>query len=377
MMKLQKDAWRSQVGFSPEIGRTNQRLFDNTLSREAREEALREWIQHHQPCLFGRIAAKNDLLSYCILTKSDLAGSDESIRDIIQAARTEWTRAGYQGKKNGFIILAVCEELASATPNAELLRLAQQLCQLYLIDVEEEVVPDKVYMDEIFLEKPGPDTATWKWHAGVNFFGAQGDKRWWQDHRIPGGIGFSVNSVGHMVKSGILARAMIQMEKELDTETGNWPYGKVDSLGKALGLAMLTIDHASEAISGKATNLMGIPRGEDGELVTKPPAILPQNIADKNFETYQGYYHTDHTIPSIYFRPDVVRPEQIPQQYLDFTYLFRTGSASFITMGGGRRIRNDEAQPGVTEAEAKLARMTEVQVPIENYPRLVKAISDH
>jgi hypothetical protein len=76
--------------------------------------------------------------------------------------------------------------------------LALRLCSLYLL---EEVAPDRIFLDEIWLEKPGRDATTWRWHAGVNSFRAQGDGRWWQDHLMPGGIAFSVNSVGHMVKS--------------------------------------------------------------------------------------------------------------------------------------------------------------------------------
>jgi helicase len=35
----------------------------------------------------------------------------------------------------------------------------------------------------------------------------------WQDHRIPGGMAFSVHSIGHLVKSGIIANAMRELGK--------------------------------------------------------------------------------------------------------------------------------------------------------------------
>lgn len=63
--------------------------------------------------------------------------------------------------------------------------LAQQLCSLYLLN---EVDVDRIYHEEIFLEQPGADCRMWQWMAGVNYFCTNGDGRWWQDHRIPGGL---------------------------------------------------------------------------------------------------------------------------------------------------------------------------------------------
>ena len=35
----------------------------------------------------------------------------------------------------------------------------------------------------LWSEQPGQQKVTWEWVAGVNYFSAQGDGRWWQDHR--------------------------------------------------------------------------------------------------------------------------------------------------------------------------------------------------
>src|SRR6266498_3609476 len=96
---------------------------------------------------------------------------------------------------------------------------ALRLCSLYLL---QDIVPDQIFHDELWLEKPGRDGTTWQWLAGVNYFCAQGDKRWWEDHRIPGGMAFSVNSVGHMVKSGILAKGMLALEAALAAPPEGW-----------------------------------------------------------------------------------------------------------------------------------------------------------
>jgi hypothetical protein len=46
-----------------------------------------QWLTRHQPCLFGRMAAKAGLMTYCILSEADLTGTDQAIRDKIQDAR--------------------------------------------------------------------------------------------------------------------------------------------------------------------------------------------------------------------------------------------------------------------------------------------------
>jgi hypothetical protein len=321
------------------------------------------------------MAAKGDFLSYCILTETDLESSDQVIQDRIQEARLRWTRDGFEGKKNGFIILAVSERIATATPDTSIKELALRLASLYLL---KDVIPDQVFHDEIWLEKPGRDQTTWKWFAGVNYFSAQGDKRWWQDHRIPGGLAFSVNSVGHMVKSGILAKAMAALEKELNAPDEGWTLSKVDSLGKALVLAMQTISSASATVSGKATGLLPMPKDDSGKPVAQCPFPLPSGLAEKNFSEYLGHYHTDFTVPSEYFLPDVARPEGLPDHILDFTYLFRSGvdNPDFTTMGSGQQIRRDESVVSAPRSDVqKIQRMEAKVVPIDEDNRLVRAFN--
>jgi len=209
LAQLKPDDWVQQVGFSLEVEAANRSLFESGASEAESSRILSDWLQAHQPCLFGRIAAKHGALSYCILNESDLEQSDEAIREKIQTSRLEWTREGFEGKKSGFIILAVSPRIAYARPSPEMRELARRLCYLYL---ETEIRMDHIHLDQIYLQKPGSRLTTWKWYAGVNYFCAQGDMRWWQDHRIPGGMAFSVHSVGHLVKSGIIANAMREWE---------------------------------------------------------------------------------------------------------------------------------------------------------------------
>src|SRR4051812_11061489 len=107
---------------------------------------------------------------------------------------------------------------------------------------------------------------------------------------------------------------------------------------------MQTIDNASDAVSGKATELLPLPADPTSLPVETCPFKLPGKLGDKNYCAYRGYYHTDFTLPSEYFRPDVKRPTEIkPFDDLDFTYLFHSSpnNPEHSTMGEGVAIRTD------------------------------------
>lgn len=375
--ELRPDPWRSEVGFGADIALASSQLLEPGITEGEAVRVLNDWLQKHQPCLFGRLAAKSGLISYCILTPADLLGSEEAIQDKIQESRTRWTREGFEGRKSGFVILAISPTIAFAVPDAHMKLLAQRLCSLYLL---EPIPTDQVFLDELFLEVPGGSRMTWRWHAGVNYFCAQGDGRWWQDHRVPGGMAFSVNSVGHMAKSGRLALAMKDFNTALGIpvdDGGKDP--KIESLPTALEFAMRTIAIASEAVSGKATALMPLPTDPTELPVPKCPVELPAFLRDKNFCSYEGYYHTDYTLPSEYFEPDVKRPEWVKARELDFTYLFvnELANPAFTTMGSGRRIRHATLSTSPSQSEDQVPRASKtllMELPIDQCKRLMRAL---
>jgi hypothetical protein len=377
---LEPDEWRARIGFSQEVETANQELFSRGLTDAGAARVLGRWLERHQPCLFGRIAAKSGAISYCFLTEDDLRQTDEFIKDKIQAKRLEWTREGFEGRKSGFVILAVSPTLVSARPGPEVLGLARRLCYLYL---ETDIETDKIHLDQLYLQKPGSQLTTWKWFTGVNYFSAQGDGRWWHDHRIPGGMAFSVNSVGHLVKSGIVAKAMRELDAGAGAAFEDYPESKVDSLGKALELAMRTIGMASDTVSGKATELLPLPTDGGSLPVPECPVKLSAKVANKNFCEYRGYYHTDYTLPSEYFRPDVERPAGLRHHTLDFTYLFHrdVDNPDFRLLGEGHQIRpvSPVDEPGRSLHDYEAARLKQLmgepeEVLIDENSRLANAL---
>lgn len=193
---------------------------------------------------------------------------------------------------------------------------------------------------------------------------------------MPGGIAFSVNSVGHMAKSAMIGKVMLELDRTLDVDGEDWTASKVDSLGKALELAMLTINKAADAVSGKATWLLPLP-GRLADLpVQKCPIELPPPLVARNFCEYEGYYHTDFTIPSEYFLPDVERPLDLSPRTLDFTYLFdgSIDNPDYIRVGAGRLLRGSMEADYRRGIARKRLRVSEEEVSVRSCDRLVKAL---
>lgn len=336
---LRPDNWRRELGFSEDISAINDIVFNDEADDDEIIEIIKNWLQRNQPCLFGRIAARLDLITFCILREVDLFDSYENINRKIQTARLNWTQDAFNGRKSGFIIFVISQKLAVSEPSKETMEIAKEICSLYL---ETEIDENNIYLDQLFLEKPFEENEIWRFYTGINYFSSQGDKRWWHDHRIPGGMAFSVNSVAHMVKSGRIAADLSELKSDIAISNSEWIKTPVDSLEKALELAMRTISLAADTASGKATNLL--PLEDSNDSLPSCPVALPPGLRDKNHCQYTGFYHTDYTLPSEYFVPDVSRPESSPSYNLDFTYLFHKSidNPDHSTMGEGKRIRSSK-----------------------------------
>jgi hypothetical protein len=266
--------------------------------------------------------------------------------------------------------VALSERLALARPNATLATFAQKLCELYLL---QDIPFDTSCTDTIYLEKPGHARRTWRWQVGVNFFAAQGDMRWWHDHRIPGGIAFSMTSVGHVAKAGAINRAMLALDKAIGEKAEDWDNSHIESLEKALVLAMRTI-HVASGGTRPGTRLFD---ASERHPSLDCPIRLPPGVSGYDYCEYFGYYHTDHTLPSDYFADAMDRPAEIqPFEDLDFTYLFDRLLDDFVTMGEGLRVRADEFEGELTDERAmKREKAVAVDVDVDDEELLCAALA--
>jgi len=352
-LELHADVFRDPVEYSDDIQNATKKLLEASGDK-AREEVIAEWLTEKQPCIFGKLAAARALNTYCFLTEADLNRSDEVIQEKIQAARTEWKSLGEHGSKSAFIILATSPVLVRAAPDESLKQFACLLASLYL---KKPISPDRIYTDTIRLWNLR-FTERRRWGVGVNVFAIQGDQRWWNDHRIPGGLGFSMNSVGHLVASEARRNALIEAKptttvsggaakridelNKLETEIAKLSKTAIQSLDHALKFAMRTINGASHSDTGKcpwsrATSLL--------REVADSPCPIKLIAADPvlkgmNWTTYIGWYHTDITIPSEYFTASQQRPATIITPIsLDFSYLHARREPDYKTLAIGQVVR--------------------------------------
>ncbi len=315
MDNLVTDEWRADHPFSDEVASCHAELLA-AQTNEQRADLLRPWLTQHQPCFFGKIAAKKGLIDYCFLTEGDLLRDERHVAGMVAQRRLAWRKRARRGDSHAFVIMAISDRLARAEPNKALFEVARRIAELYLC---RDVPPDKIVHDELFLE--AKEHRSWK--VGVNYFAPQGDGRWWKDHRIPGGIAFSMNSVGHMACARRLGKDM----GEDDQSQG---------LQWALRTAMQLLDETKPGVSGRDTWLHEIEkRPEPPHIVC--PEDLGQVLVGKNRCEYGGLYHTDQTLPSAFFKPDVVRPEGPSFDDLNLTYLHHDSpdNPDYRLMGAG------------------------------------------
>jgi hypothetical protein len=158
------------------------------------------------------------------------------------------------------------------------------------VDVADDtILPQREY---VFLRRSreGGQPDLLKFSTLPNVFCAQGDGRWWQDHRTPGGVMITSNALGHFMYSR-------NKEAGLQEKDKLW----------ALENAMRTISNVycdpANKRSGRlrhcpATHL--VPRVQEEASPLRDSSIFSQFSPDH----YQGYFHTDHLIPSVFFQPE-------------------------------------------------------------------------
>ena len=334
--ELEPDDWRRINPFSDDMARCHEVLLDLTRRRQDRIDALVDWLAENQPCLFGKMEAKQRRLPICLLSANDLERSDQEIRGRIAEERRDWKRLASDGMTHGFLIAAVSEDLAVARPDGAsgtLQALATRLCELYLGDG----IPDTILHDDVLLSVDANGvTEVRKWRVGVNYFSAQGDGRWWRDHRVPGGIVFSMNSVGHMARWKV--EAMTAKGASLPEQFADFPRERLVNF--ALLTAMRTIGPPADN-STRGTWLASHGSFEEDR---EPPPYDQRTrhfreMAPYSENRYRGHYHTDHSIPTDYFRDELWRKEDLPvRDDLYFTYLHSKHDEDYLSMGLGELV---------------------------------------
>jgi hypothetical protein len=304
------DALRRTKPYSEDITAVNSILFNSSLSKMRKVKAYRRWIETGQPCVFGRVAARNENIFMCVIEEHEVLRmrcGDDDLRDTIQDYRQVWKRYALEGIASSFVILLVSPSLVNCQPDDRLKEVCRRLMELYM---ELPKLDDDSYHTQreyVFLRGIGQDPKKLlKFSTLPNIFCAQGDGRWWHDHRTPGGIMITSNALGHFAYSRNNTRSMG------DTE-------KLDSLQNA----MRTINNAFKP-TRKNSGLTHCPATSLVDRAADESTPLPPRfeLQGKSPNKYRGFFHTDHLIPSVFFRPDRDPKRLESYEDLQLSYIF-------------------------------------------------------
>jgi len=302
-------------------------------------EGMRQWCMKRQPCQFGRLAASKRQIHFCFLREIDLARGEKGIADKIAESKRLWKQRAIVDATppHGFMLVFASPKVALAAPDDNLRRFAEKVLELagWAPERRGRKSGNAISSDFLYLKNPA-DGLFYGFQFNVDFFAAAGDGLWWHDHRIPGGIGFTANSTGHM-------RHFRDWYGQPGSDHGEW----------AVKQAMITIAQAHATASGGA----GSPQAEgratwlrDLDASGKPllaqipcPMVnVPGQLQAKDWTRYEGLLHTDHAVRAEFF---VERDGSVTahQPYLmDFTYLYDRAQPDFINFMAAVRVSEDE-----------------------------------
>ena len=301
------DAMRSRRHFSADMQALHGILFNSDFDRQAKINEYRAWLEKNQPCVFGKTAAKNKNIYICLLEEDEILrmkGGDSDVEETLQDHRQVFKRLALEGRVSSFVILLTSRHLITREPSERLKEICRRLMELYM---QVRVADDAIQTEREYVFLRRSDNTVLKFATLPNIFCAQGDGRWWHDHRTPGGIMITSNALGHFT--------YVRTKKtDLDTTV----------CASALEQAMRTIATAYKNPANAKAKLSHcpatflVPRQEGDPTPLKPTS----DFAESSPDHYAGYFHTDHLIPSAFFQRE--RDPEVLTKYEDlgFRYIF-------------------------------------------------------
>lgn len=242
-----------------------------------------------------------------VIDEELLAKGERVIKEKLRADRRIWKHWSLEDNgRHGFLLVVLSPKLHNAAPSRALKEFADRIRELFGADSKPDDVGNDMLYEWLYLKNP----RTGEYHMFrviLDFFASAGDGRWWHDHRFPGGLAFTFNSLGHMAR------------------TREWYEKTANPVEWAAKLAMLTIANAFPHPShGKATSLIDLNNGAARKPTKCPfsnPDALPASIKGKDWTTYQGFHHTDHSVRAEFFDGRQSPDRSRGQYLLDFSYI--------------------------------------------------------
>jgi hypothetical protein len=276
-------------------------------------------------------------MSFCFITSEDLLKGDEHVQRKIADNKRAWKYLALHGEpRHGFMIVCCERNVLYARPDDALKQFALHFQRLVGWPTRDGERGNDIVDEWLYLKHPTEDRIV-KFTFSVDFFAAAGDKRWWHDHRVPGGIAFTANSLGHMAR---------HLE---------WYQGKDIRTEWALRTAMLTIDTANrEMPHTPATYLLDETDGRPRWPYTWPegcPVVNSEKLRGKDRGSYAGHLHTDHAVRAEFFRDGEEPLHKLNPYDMDFMYIFDPNSDDYPPFMVGHPATREEVEHDIGRPE--------------------------
>ncbi len=341
--RLQGDEFRKTHPFSDDLRAANELLHNPAAFDDEMADCMRTWCQTQQPCQFGILAAQQNRIHFSFLTHVAVSQwSDAEIAAKIAEDKKLWKqRAAFDPERaaHSFMLVVASQTVALAEPDANLEAFSNRLLELagWSLDAHRSARRvNEISSDYLYLRNPS-DGRLYGFQFNLDFFACAAHDRWWHDHRVPGGVAFTANSLGHM-------RAFREWYLEKARDASEW----------ALRLAMVTIENAepgkvpakkgsAPVAEGRVTWLRPLQDGKPFLAnVASPLTKIPASLHGKDWTKYEGYLHTDHAVRAEFFRDRNVPPTIDKRYIMDFTYIYAQNEPDFAEFTGGRPFTDEE-----------------------------------
>jgi hypothetical protein len=355
--RLRGDKERPARGFSPDMADSSALLHKPYAEEHEISEGLMHWCKTRQPCQFGRVAASQGQIFFCVLRERDLGdgpSGDLAIAEKIAAAKRQWKQRALSNRTNpphSFMLVFGSPHVMEAAADDNLRRFSNRLLELTGWKPQREARRGENSISSDYLYLKHPQTGRYYgFRFNLDFFAAAGDGTWWHDHRFPGGVAFTANATGHM-------KAFLDWYSEPGRDHGAW----------AVTQSMMTIarSHATKPIpggdrsektareEGRVTWLLDLnPEGKPivGRLEC-PLSKVPVQLATKDWTKYEGLIHTDNAVREEFFdgRTEPLTRHKPP--LMDFTYLYDSAQPDFTDFTGGKLFTEDEVYADIDNPE--------------------------
>lgn len=336
--------------------RVNALLHNSAATDEELADGVGLWCLTQQPCQFGRAAAKQKRIHFSFLRDEDVSSwTDDEIGSKLREDIRLWKQRGAfdpNRSAHSLVIVVASPRVAFAAPDQHLRAFSDRILALTDWQPDRRGVRRQNTLSSDFLYLRNPvDRKLYGFRFNADYFACAADGRWWHDHRFPGGIAFTANSTGHMIRFR------------------EWYLEKPDSEAWGLKQAMLTIQNSAQTQKtesqdpieqGRVTWLRDV--DQSGQPLVSgvgcPLSEVPRSLSGKDWTRYEGLLHTDHAVRAEFFVDRELAATRDRPYLMDFTYLHDRSQSDYTDFTAGKPFTDEQVFAEIGRPETWTHRAT-------------------